>query len=359
MAVDNDLWPRFGEVVGKATGIDTVSVWITEEDKFVDMNIAPAYGDLVEPYRQYFAKLDPWSAGLRGHPPEKVALALEHIDESALVRTEFYNDWARHGGMFRPIGVRMRLAPQVYAFMGCDNPFAKQLFDAQDKLRIERLLPHIKSALQIRRRIGHSTAEAGAGAAALDALQFGVVVCDRAGRVLFANTEAEILVRRRTGIAFGAMPRTITALQGDKSKQLAAFIHAAGTGGSGGAMVLGAQSPIGPVFALVTPLPARLNNSGEPGLVLVSLRPASSSHRFAEAMLASLFNLTPRQSALAIALYEGKTLDDVAAANGVKITTLRTHLTAIFLKTGVDSQRELVRLLGSLPPVRTTCGDGQ
>ena len=36
----------------------------------------------------------------------------------------------------------------------------------------------------------------------------------------------------------------------------------------------------------------------------------------------------------------------------LKITTLRSHLAAIFLKTGTENQRELVRMLNRLPQVR-------
>ncbi len=358
-AVDDDLWPHFGKVIGRATGIETVSVWIIEDGQFGDTSIDPAYRELVQPYRENFSKLDPWSSGLRRHPPGTVMLGLENMDEKTLVKTEFYNDWARHGGMFRPIGVRMQLAPRVYATMGSDNPFAKRLFEVEDKLRIERLLPQIKSALQLRRRVGHSVALAEAAAATLDALQFGVVVCDRTGRVLFANAEAEALARDRAGIAFGATPPTITALRSGESTRLAALIHSAGMGGPGGAMVLGARTGLGPLFALVTALTGRLNTSDEPGRVMVSLRKASGKRDFTETLLASLFGMTPREAALAIDLYEGKTLDEIAAAKGVKITTLRTHLASIFLKTGADSQRELVRLISRLPPVRSIGADSR
>jgi DNA-binding CsgD family transcriptional regulator len=37
----------------------------------------------------------------------------------------------------------------------------------------------------------------------------------------------------------------------------------------------------------------------------------------------------------------------------VAISTVRTHLAEIFVRTGTESQRDLVRLLGMLPPVRS------
>jgi len=66
-----------------------------------------------------------------------------------------------------------------------------------------------------------------------------------------------------------------------------------------------------------------------------------------------LYGLSPTQAEIALAIFSGKTARQIAAARGVAISTLRTHLAEIFLRTGVDDQRELVRLLGTIPPVCT------
>lgn len=69
-------------------------------------------------------------------------------------------------------------------------------------------------------------------------------------------------------------------------------------------------------------------------------------------LLHGLFDLTPKEAALAAALSSGKTLKEAAALNGMQYSTARTHLEHIFRKTGVRQQTQLVLLLqGALPLV--------
>ena len=57
------------------------------------------------------------------------------------------------------------------------------------------------------------------------------------------------------------------------------------------------------------------------------------------------FDLTEAQARLALFLAEGGTITEFATAMGVKTSTVRTHLKAIFAKTGVGRQAELAILL--------------
>ena len=57
------------------------------------------------------------------------------------------------------------------------------------------------------------------------------------------------------------------------------------------------------------------------------------------------FDLTAAQARLALFLAEGGTIIEYAAAMGVKVSTVRTHLKSIFAKTGVKRQTELAILL--------------
>jgi DNA-binding CsgD family transcriptional regulator len=63
------------------------------------------------------------------------------------------------------------------------------------------------------------------------------------------------------------------------------------------------------------------------------------------ALLERLYELTPTEAALAIDLASGRTLAQAAKAREVSVNTVRTHLRAVFQKTGTRRQSELVRLL--------------
>jgi hypothetical protein len=45
-------------------------------------------------------------------------------------------------------------------------------------------------------------------------------------------------------------------------------------------------------------------------------------------------------------------LEEITIERSVKITTVRTQLARLFARTGAESQRDLVRLIALLPPLR-------
>ena len=62
-------------------------------------------------------------------------------------------------------------------------------------------------------------------------------------------------------------------------------------------------------------------------------------------ILQQLFNFTPSEAKVAIALANGLSLDDIADELCVSRNTLRTHLRSAFQKTGVNQQSALVSLV--------------
>ena len=86
-----------------------------------------------------------------------------------------------------------------------------------------------------------------------------------------------------------------------------------------------------------------------PGAVLVAIRRENDSPVFTESMVAQLFGLSPAEAQVACALAAGANLEEIALQRGVKMTTIKTQIQAVFRKTGTESQHDLTRLLGILP----------
>jgi DNA-binding CsgD family transcriptional regulator len=68
-------------------------------------------------------------------------------------------------------------------------------------------------------------------------------------------------------------------------------------------------------------------------------------HAPSETDLAEFFGLSPAEARVAAALLTGKTLAEIAASSGVRITTVRTQLASILKKVGAERQADLVRIL--------------
>ena len=83
---------------------------------------------------------------------------------------------------------------------------------------------------------------------------------------------------------------------------------------------------------------------GQPA-ALVYIRDAASKSLASEAVTKQLFNLTKAETALAMELTNGLSLEEAAEALNIRRNTARAHLRSIFSKTGVRRQTELVRIL--------------
>ena len=352
-AVDDESWPRFARILADAVGAPTSAVWIWDRAQVRDLTVTEDGLDTDRPYRAHFWRLDPWQAAARREPLERIWLGSEIFSEQTLVRTEFYNDFARNFGLFRPMAVNMELAPGVFATASLERPGSRRLFGVADKPKFARLVPHLKRALQLRLRQQAHGPPRRMTAATLDAFTFGVVVCDAQGRIMLANAAAEDLARVTRAITLGAPRKGIATPIPSESRRLGALIADAANGGSGGVMRLtGADSTA--LIALVTALPrgfAPGRESTQP-LALVTLRSTANALSLSATMLRALFGLSPTQAEIALAIFAGNAPERIARDRNIAISTLRTHLAEIFVRTGAENQRDLVRLLAMLPPVR-------
>lgn len=352
-AVDDESWPGFARILADAVGAPTSAVWIWDRAQVRDLTVTEDGADTDRPYRAHFWRLDPWQTASRREPLERIWLGGEIFSEQTLVRTEFYNDFARHFGLFRPMAVNMQLAPGIFATASLERPGSRRLFDTGDKPKFERLVPHVKRALQLRLRQQAHGPPRRMTAATLDAFTFGIVLCDAHGRIALANAAAEDMARVTGAFTLGGTRKGIGTRVASESRRLGALIADAAAGGSGGVMRI--KGPDGAVLiALVTALPPGFAPIRETthGLALVTLRSTGNNLSLSAAMLRALFGLSPTQAEIALAIFAGKTPERIARDRNIAISTLRTHLAEIFVRTGAKNQRDLVRLLGTLPPVR-------
>jgi DNA-binding CsgD family transcriptional regulator len=74
-----------------------------------------------------------------------------------------------------------------------------------------------------------------------------------------------------------------------------------------------------------------------------------------EEVLKRLYDLTPAEARLAQGLAGGDSLDEVASGLGIRITTARTQLAAIFAKTDTRRQAKLVAVLCHLAHLTCYC----
>lgn len=295
----------------------------------------------IEPYLTYYNKLDPWSAMPK--TLGRAYLGSDQVDEQQLVRGEFYQDFARRFGMLRPMGMTLGLELGRLATVALNRTSTQSLLGQQEKALLQDLAIHLQGALTLRSRILAEREVGAAQGAALDAVTFGVVVCDADARIRTMNRAAAGLALRGS-VTLGRRNDTLSSGTLQETRTLHKLIRAAALG-QPGAMRRKDQDGSG-LSILVTPL---LQDG--PGRALVCFRDDDAPASLDTASLARLFGFSPAQSELCTLLLAGRTFDEAAAERGIATSTARSYFLTILARTGARNLRDLLRLLGSLPQV--------
>jgi DNA-binding CsgD family transcriptional regulator len=350
-ALDARLWPALAPEVARQFGSSSCAIQVRKPVLgAVDrLSQTANYGDAeTNDYRRYYWKLDLWAERAAKLGMSKMMHSGELISDAALLRTEFYSDWLRRIGIFHAVGAAFRVGAGEISVLGIHRARRDGGYGESDKREVGRFLPHLRRALQVRRRL--LTAELG-GSASLDGLArtgTATLVAERDGRILFANALAEALLAEADGIA-ARMGRLVPARH-SLAERLARLIAVAadtagGKAGESGGMLLLPRLGRLPPSLLVAPFPpARAGFGGPTPAAIVFIREPERAAPRAD-LLRSLFGFTPAEAVIAQALGAGQSLQAIAAANGVSVHTARTQLRAILGKTGTSRQAELVALL--------------
>jgi DNA-binding CsgD family transcriptional regulator/quercetin dioxygenase-like cupin family protein len=174
----------------------------------------------------------------------------------------------------------------------------------------------------------------------------GIIVIDRARKILFKNRVAERVLD--SGSSLFEHQQTLGSRTQSIDMHLRAAVLSAGSGPDAFAaprlMHLPRTSGM-PLLGLMVPLDA--SAPADLGALLLfwdtQITPVPSA-----SVLQQLFGLTPTEALIAIATCEGRTPAAIAASRQRSVTTIRTLLSRVFSKCAVQRQAELVRLLAGI-----------
>ncbi|MBC2650229.1 helix-turn-helix transcriptional regulator [Novosphingobium aerophilum] len=285
-----------------------------------------------------------------GHgPPLPDLVALEGMGELAPQRIV----GTGRGGP--ALGLRVPLPDGMSAWLVLEAPAAPKGWDELGVMDLlAALAPDLSRALPLYGVIAQPERARLVAEYVLEASGIGVVVVTADGTVLSANATARTIMAR-TDLLRLRDGRLVASTSADQAALRAAV-----------AAMARAQAPrLDPAchcsVALADPVgAARLTLIVRPGppywpvsaplrrTAVVIVRDPAQPATLPPGDLAALFGLTAAEARLATRLADGEGLDEAALALGITRNTARSQLQAIFAKTGVNRQGDLVRvLLGS------------
>jgi DNA-binding NarL/FixJ family response regulator len=352
-AVDDRQTPRALEAVAKFAGVSGVGCVM--RNKFTgQISSAAWWGSLTgrpADYMSHYGKIDPsraiWDdAATCG----RLLRVSECLPQSLLSNDEWYNDWLLKGGIRDILGTTLyesssrKMSIGLYRAIGDVGPFPR----AEAQLQV--LLPSLRDAARLNVGLIDAGYRSALGRGSIDLLATGAIFTDRDGRIIDANRAGEQILIAGDGLTM-RNGQVISARRSFETAKLARLIAnaaaAEGSVPSAGSMLITRDHGRPPYVVRVAPASDGLNSDDLPMAMLVISAP--DERRVSQEELAELYDLSPAESRIAIALAQGKRLTAVAAELGVQTTTLRSQMSSILRKCGVERQSDLVRLISTIP----------
>nr|WP_237165260.1 LuxR C-terminal-related transcriptional regulator [Pandoraea vervacti] len=297
--------------------------------------------------------LDPFS----GLPPDKIATVDEIVGAKEWLSSEFYRQFVEPFDIRYMIGADMVTADGSECRLRICRPHASSHFSESDKSICQRLLPHIKRAIELHSRLDRIESERTMYATTIDRMLLGTVVFDETGAIMRVNRAAEEILRQNDGLSI--VGGRLEASYAPENRQLQNLIrraladNASSASGIGQAISIArpsARAKLG-IAVRANPLSEWAEGRHRPA-VTVFIRDPEQKSMASRDVIQQLFELTPAEASLALLLADGMTLDEAADQLDIRKNTARAHLRSIFAKTGVTRQTSLVRLLlGSVTPL--------
>lgn len=247
------------------------------------------------------------------------------------------------------MGAILDRLPERTDFAMLGKTAAQGEFEARDTALFAAFIPHLARALRVRRELMDMKALAADCMAALDHVGRGVVLAAQDGSVRFANRRAEAMFADADGLtATRGGLKTGRARTDDDLRGIVAAAAKTGRGRAEvaiGALAVERRSGRAPYTVVAEPLaPSHRERLGAPARAGAILFIGGGEHGRAPQpeRLAVIYGLTPAESEIAAGASLGFGATQIAAARGVSINTVKSHLKSVFLKVGVDRLPHLV-----------------
>ncbi|RGE43699.1 LuxR family transcriptional regulator [Comamonas testosteroni] len=301
--------------------------------------------------RRTLLQHDPYGycSPLRDMPQGTVVTMAEWLPEREWRACRYYTDWCKHVDVFHIIALDIETDDGCCYGLRATRPEHAAPFGPREKALMTLLHPHLKRALKMHLALNRDRQLISLYGRATAQLMVGVVILDQNGMVIETNPAATTILNSGDGLrvkdgaleaAYANDNRKLQRLIRDAlihpQDQIRAMTEGMSVGRQSG------QLNWGVVVQNISP--DEWTEGKQRPSVAVFVRDTTGRSDPPVKLAQQLFQLTPAETALAIQLANGLSLDEAAQELNIRLNTARAHLRSIFSKTGVRRQTELVRL---------------
>jgi DNA-binding CsgD family transcriptional regulator len=283
---------------------------------------------------------------------EQPVATTELMPFAELAQSDLYLQWAQPQGFVDFLSTVVERTTVSTAIFGVFRHERNGIVDDRARLQMRLIAPHIRRAVVIGRMFEFKAAEVATFVDTFDGLGAGMYLVDAGGRLIHANAAGNALLD--AGDILSSAGGRLVARDAQVDRTLRDIFAAAGQGDA----ALGIKGIAVPLTGkegeryVAHALPLTSGARRRAGVVYTAtvalfVRKAALAIASAPEAIGSAFRLTPTELRVLLAIVEVGGIPEVAEAFGVADTTVRTHVSRLFEKTGTARQADLVKLVGS------------
>jgi len=283
-------------------------------------------------------------------PPNRVFSVGDLMDLQTWRGSPYYQNYCATHGVFHVLAVDIAASGSGTFRMRITRPESAPDFSEAEKAFCARLVPHLSRVLRLNVLLGRNESLRSIYSQVIGRLSVATLVVDASGRIVEQNRVARELLASGDGLK--SVGGRLEAYYPGDNQRLYQLLRGALRKGVAAAEeqteALSISRPSGRVSLglVVEAVPAgEWRDDGDEPVLLVYVRDAEERMLLSDAMARQLFGFTPSETALVIELANGLSLEEAAQSLGIRRNTARAHLRAVFSKTGVRRQTELVRII--------------
>ena len=351
-ALDPSLWSGVVAKAGRFVGGSSAAIFSKSSvtgngNVYYETGTDPYYRQL---YCDKYVKLDPSTAGHFFADIGHLIAVADLMPYREFLETPFYKERAHPEGQVDCVSEVLDKSAASAALFGVFHHEGGGVVDDETRWRMRLVVPHIRRAVLIGRHIDVKSAEAAIFSDTLDGISAGICLVDAVGRIVHANAACQAILD--AGDFLSAIEGRIVANDAkidSAFRELFAFAGSgnAATGTRGIALPLRAQDGSNHV-AHVLPLTSgarRVAGVAYSATAALFICKVATDTPPSPEIIARAYNLTPTELRVLLAIVGVGGVPEVAVALGVEESTVKTHLSRLFVKTGAGRQADLVKIV--------------
>ena len=346
--LEEQPWQAFLRLLRDALQADFATLLLRppkEGDSGIVLNASVISPEVYAAYNENYFELDAFV----NLPPGKVVTLHEFMGAVALEDSEYFIQYMQPIGVYYILGVDLTDASGMNVRLRITRGKAQGDFSAEEKRICELIVPHLLQSIALNSQLQHAETQRAVFETAIDQMAMGSIILDEKGEVLKLNQAATEVLSDKPDICISKKHLLLTQTQQHKAFKatLQEVLSAYSKNEPGFVKAFKVQCQEGgSIGLLLRPMPHSICSEGnQKPAVAVFISDPEKRRSAPIDILSQLFDFTPAESRLALLLANGLTLDEAAEELTVSRNTLKSHLSAIYAKTGVTRQGKLVQLI--------------